>query len=55
MTTDPFDWGFVDETLNQLLYLTPREGRIAVIPLADLLDVQQNLPLGRTACPCHPN
>jgi len=36
--------------LNQLLYLNPeQEGAIAVIPLADLLDVQQNLPLGRTA------
>jgi SagB-type dehydrogenase family enzyme len=44
--------GFVDEAVNQLLYLDPeQEGTIAVIPLADLLDVKQNLPLGRTALP----
>ena len=44
--------GFVDEAVNQLLYLDPeQEGAIAVIPLADLLDVKQNLPLGRTALP----
>lgn len=44
--------GFVDEAMNQLLYLDPeQEGAIAVIPLADLLDVKQNLPIGRTALP----
>jgi SagB-type dehydrogenase family enzyme len=44
--------GFVDKAVNKLLYLDPeQEGTIAVIPLADLLDVKQNLPLGRTALP----
>ncbi len=44
--------GFVDEAVNQLLYLDQeQEGAIAVIPLADLLEVNQNLPLGRTALP----
>lgn len=36
---------FADEAVNQLLYLDPAtEGAIAVIPLADLLTVEQNLP-----------
>jgi SagB-type dehydrogenase family enzyme len=44
--------GFADEAVNQLLYLDPQqEGAIVVIPLADLLDVQQNLSLTRTALP----
>lgn len=44
--------GFVDEAVNQLLYLDQeQEGAIAVMPLADLLDVKQNLPLARTALP----
>lgn len=44
--------GFVDSAVNQLLYLEPQqEGAITVIPLADLLDVKQNLPLGQTALP----
>ena len=44
--------GFIDEAVNQLLYLDQlQEGAIAVIPLADLLDVKQNLPLGKTALP----
>lgn len=44
--------GFVDSAVNQLLYLDPQqEGSIAVIALADLLDVKQNLPLGQTALP----
>ncbi|MUL35225.1 SagB/ThcOx family dehydrogenase [Gloeocapsopsis dulcis] len=44
--------GFADETVNQLLYLdAEQEGAIAVIALADLLDVQQNFPLGITALP----
>lgn len=44
--------GFADEAVNQLLYLDPeQEGAIAVIPLADLLEVQQNLPLSQTALP----
>jgi SagB-type dehydrogenase family enzyme len=44
--------GFVDRLVNQLLYLDPdQEGAIAVVPLADLLEVQQNLPLVSTALP----
>ncbi len=44
--------GFVDQAVNQLLYLDQeQEGAIAVIPLADLLDVKQNLALGQTALP----
>lgn len=44
--------GFADEAVNQLLYLdSAQEGAISVIPLADLLDVQQNLPLAQTALP----
>jgi len=44
--------GFVDEAVNKLLYLDrEQEGAIAVMPLADLLDVKQNLALGRTALP----
>ncbi|WP_414581163.1 SagB/ThcOx family dehydrogenase [Scytonema sp. PCC 10023] len=44
--------GFVDETVNELLYIDPQhEGAIAVVPLADLLDIKQNLPTGRTALP----
>ncbi len=40
---------FVDEAVNQILYLDPQqESAIAVIPLADLLDVRQNLPLAKT-------
>jgi SagB-type dehydrogenase family enzyme len=44
--------GFVDESVNDLLYIDPQqEGATAVIALADLLDVQQNLPLRKTALP----
>ncbi|MBW4666822.1 MAG: SagB/ThcOx family dehydrogenase [Cyanomargarita calcarea GSE-NOS-MK-12-04C] len=44
--------GFVDEAVNEMLYIDPEnEGAIAVIPLADLLDIKQNLPIGRTALP----
>ena len=44
--------GFVDEAVNQLLYLDgEQEGAIAILPLADLLDIQQNLPLAPTALP----
>ncbi|MGA7933093.1 MAG: SagB/ThcOx family dehydrogenase [Kovacikia sp.] len=43
---------FMDEAINQLLYLdAEQEGAIAVIPLADLLDVKQNLSLARTLLP----
>ena len=44
--------GFADELLNKLLYLDPeKEGALAVLPLADLLAVEQNLPLYPTALP----
>jgi SagB-type dehydrogenase family enzyme len=44
--------GFVDAAVNELLYIAPeQEGAIAVLGLADLLDVKQNLPLGITALP----
>ena len=43
---------FADEAMNQLLYLDPnQEGTIAILPLADLLEVKQNLPLARTVLP----
>ncbi|MBW4486226.1 MAG: SagB/ThcOx family dehydrogenase [Trichocoleus desertorum ATA4-8-CV12] len=42
--------GFADAAIDQLLYLDPeQEGALAVIPLADLLEVTQNLPLAVTA------
>lgn len=44
--------GFADDALNQLLYLdTEAEGAIAVLALADLLQVEENLPASRTALP----
>lgn len=44
--------GFADQAMNQLLYLNPEEeGTLVVLPLADLRDIKQNLPLGRTALP----
>ncbi len=44
--------GFADDAVNELLYLNPiQEGAIAIIPLADLLDIHQNLPLAPTALP----
>jgi SagB-type dehydrogenase family enzyme len=44
--------GFADAAVNQLLYLDPaQEGAIVIIPLADLLEVEQNLPLSKTALP----
>ncbi|WP_414752198.1 SagB/ThcOx family dehydrogenase [Anabaena sp. CCY 9910] len=44
--------GFIDEAVNDLLYIDPlQEGAIAVLPLADLLDIQQNLSPGCTALP----
>ncbi|WP_016950986.1 SagB/ThcOx family dehydrogenase [Anabaena sp. PCC 7108] len=46
--------GFIDEAVNDLLYIDPQqEGATAVLALADLLDIQQNLPLGKTALPSH--
>lgn len=42
--------GFVDEAVNKLFYLDGvEEGAIAVIALADLLELSQNLPLAPTA------
>ncbi|TAE60114.1 MAG: SagB/ThcOx family dehydrogenase [Nostocales cyanobacterium] len=44
--------GFIDEAVNDLLYIDPeQEGTTVVIALADLLDIKQNLPLGKTALP----
>lgn len=44
--------GFIDEAVNDLLYIDQlQEGAIAVLPLADLLDIKQNLPSGFTAIP----
>jgi SagB-type dehydrogenase family enzyme len=44
--------GFIDEAMNQLLYLdADQEGTVVVLPLADLLDLSQNLPLAPTALP----
>ncbi|MDX2096747.1 MAG: SagB/ThcOx family dehydrogenase [Leptolyngbyaceae cyanobacterium bins.59] len=44
--------GFRDAAMNQVLYLNPdEEGTLVVLPLADLREVTQNLPLGRTALP----
>lgn len=44
--------GFADRSVNELLYLDEaQEGAIAVIPLADLLAVEQNLSRGCTALP----
>jgi SagB-type dehydrogenase family enzyme len=46
---------FIDEAVNELLYLdSEQEGAIAVVPLADLLQVRQNLPLARTVIPTLP-
>jgi SagB-type dehydrogenase family enzyme len=43
---------FADAAIDQLLYLDgEQEGTIAVIPLADLLEIKQNLPLARTVLP----
>jgi SagB-type dehydrogenase family enzyme len=42
--------GFMDEAVNRLLYLdVEREGALAVVGLADLLDLRQNLSLLPTA------
>ncbi|MFE4106354.1 SagB/ThcOx family dehydrogenase [Almyronema epifaneia] len=41
--------GFADTAVNQLLYLNaPEEAAIAVVALADLLQVEQNLPSSNT-------
>lgn len=44
--------GFVDEALNQLLYLDDeQEGAVAALAVADLLKAEQNLPPTPTALP----
>jgi SagB-type dehydrogenase family enzyme len=44
--------GFVDQPLNDLLYLdSTQEGALAILALADLLEIEQNLPLTPTALP----
>jgi SagB-type dehydrogenase family enzyme len=44
--------GFADEAVNKLLYIdSEQEGTICVVALADLLDIEQNLPKFRTALP----
>lgn len=44
--------GFVDEAIDRMLYIdSQQEGAIAIIGLADLLDMEQNLPRWRTALP----
>ena len=44
--------GFADEAVDRLLYLdSQQEGTMTVIPLADLLDVNQNLSPALTALP----
>ncbi|WNZ44315.1 SagB/ThcOx family dehydrogenase [Leptolyngbya boryana CZ1] len=47
--------GFADEAINQLLYFdVNQEGAIAVLPIADLRELRENLPLARTALPTTP-
>jgi SagB-type dehydrogenase family enzyme len=44
--------GFADVTMNKMLYLDPeQEGTVAVVALADVLKIQQNLPLAPVALP----
>ncbi len=44
--------GFADELVNKLLYLNSEdESAIALLALADLFQVDQNLPTGRSALP----
>lgn len=44
--------GFNDSQMNELLYLdSEKESVMTVIPLADLLNIRQNLPLSTTALP----
>jgi SagB-type dehydrogenase family enzyme len=44
--------GFTDEAIDRLLYLdAQQEGTIAILPLADLTDINQHLPKGPTALP----
>lgn len=44
--------GFIDAAVDRLLYLDPdQEGTIAVVALADLLKVEENLPRSQTVLP----
>ena len=44
--------GFVDTAVNELLYIDQdQEGTTAVLAIADILDIRQNLPVGRIALP----
>lgn len=44
--------GFADEAVNQMLYLdSEQEGAIAILALADRLDIRENLPLSPTTLP----
>ncbi|MEM8504537.1 MAG: SagB/ThcOx family dehydrogenase [Cyanobacteria bacterium P01_D01_bin.1] len=44
--------GFADELVNKLLYLnSEEESAIALLALADLFQVEQNLPIARSALP----
>lgn len=44
--------GFADRAVNQLLYVdSEQEGAICLVALADLLDIDQNLPKFKTALP----
>ncbi|AFY40776.1 SagB/ThcOx family dehydrogenase [Nostoc sp. PCC 7107] len=44
--------GFIDDAVNDLLYIDPeQEGAIAVLAMADLLDIKQNLSTGCPALP----
>lgn len=44
--------GYVDQAVDELLYIDiEKESAIAVLALADLLDIKQNLPIGRTTLP----
>ena len=44
--------GFADEAVNQMLYLdAEQEGAIAILALANRLDIRENLPLAPTALP----
>ena len=48
----PFDWRVSDELVNQLLYLDgEEESAIALLALADLFEVDQNLPTACSALP----
>jgi len=44
--------GFVDTSVNELLYIDQnQEGTTAVLAIADILDIRQNLPVGTIALP----